>query len=86
MRVETFLAVCVAIIAAEIGVLMLTALFLVLRVRRTAHAVEVLAYRVEEEVESFGSTMRSGWMKGLQTLAGLLGGFWSGRRHRQPVP
>lgn len=82
---ETLLAVSVAVIAVELGVIMFAALLLALRVKRTAQAVEVLAYRVEEQVESFGSTMRSGWMRGLQTVAGLLGGFWSGRRQREPV-
>ena len=82
---ETFLAVSVGIIAVEIGIMMAALVFLVFRVRRTAEAVEVLAYRVEEQVESFGSTMRSGWMKGLQTIAGVATGLWSSRRHRDPV-
>jgi hypothetical protein len=39
-----------------------------LKVRDAAQAVEVVAYRVDQEVSSFGESVRSGWG---QTLKGI---------------
>lgn len=74
-----FIAACIALIAVEIGVIMGAVIFLVVRVRRTAESVEVLAYRVEESVNNVSESLTSGWMRGLQAAASLATGLWRGR-------
>ena len=77
---QTFIAVCMGLLVLEIGLILAAVVFLVLRVRRSVEAVEVLAYRIEDTV----SGMQSGWMRALQGAASLVGGFWSSRRQQQP--
>lgn len=72
----TFIAVCMGLLVLEIGLILAAVVFLVLRVRKSVEAVEVLAYRIEDQVLS----LRSGWMKALGGAASLVGGLWSARK------
>jgi hypothetical protein len=76
----TFMAVCLGLIALEIGIIMAALVILALRVRRAAESVEVLAYRVEESVSNVSASLTSGWMKGIQAAAALATGMWKSRR------
>ena len=76
----TFIAVCAGLITIELGIIVAAALIVALRLRDTAQAIEVVAYRVDQEIESIGSTFRSGWLKSLGAAATLVGGLWTGRR------
>jgi hypothetical protein len=73
---QTFIAVCMGLLVLEIGLILAAVVFLVLRVKKTVEAVEVLAYTVEDKFLS----VRSGWMRALQGAASLVGGFWGARR------
>ena len=73
------MAVCLIMITIELGVLIAAALIVALRVKDAAQAVEVMAYRVETEVENVGSTLRSGWVRTLGGLASVVTGAWTGR-------
>lgn len=77
------LAVGVVVIAVEIALILAAVLVAVHRLARAADSLEVLAYRVESEVEGIGQTLRSGWMSSLQTALGLIGGFFAGREKRR---
>jgi hypothetical protein len=77
---QTFMAVCMGLITLELGIIVVAILMVALRVRDTAQAVEVAAYRVETEVEGIGSTLRAGWLKTLGATASIVAGLWTGRR------
>jgi hypothetical protein len=84
---ETLIGVCLILITLELGVLVAAGVVVALRVKDvalrvqdTVQAVEVLAYRVESEVENVGSTLRSGWLRTLGAAASVLSGLWMGRR------
>ena len=80
---ETFLAViaiCLGLIVVELAVALIFFVLAILHVRQAARAVEVLTYRVDEEVDHFGGVLRSGWMRSLQAFASVAAGFWTGRR------
>lgn len=77
---QTFIAVCLGLIVLELGILVAALAYAALKVQKTAQAVEVLTYRVEEQVSTFGNGLQSGWMKALQVGASLAGGIWKGRR------
>lgn len=70
---DTFIAVCLALIVLELGIMIGVFAFVMLRVKDAAAAVEVAAYRVDHEVASVGESMRSGWGGALKTAvqAGL---------------
>ncbi|MCM2305332.1 MAG: hypothetical protein NDJ72_11555 [Elusimicrobia bacterium] len=70
---DTFIAVCLALIVVELAVMVGVFTFVMLRVKDAAAAVEVAAYRVDQEVLSVGETFRSGWGGALRTVisAGL---------------
>jgi len=70
---ETFIAVCLALIVAELAVMIAVFCMAMIKVRDAAQAVEITAYRVDQEVLSFGQSMRSGWGTAFKTLfsAGL---------------
>ena len=70
---DTFIAICLAIIVLELGVMIAVFIYTMLRLKDAAQAIEVAAYRVDQEVLSIGQTMRSGWGDTLRTLlsAGL---------------
>lgn len=69
----TFIAVCLALIVVELAVMIAVSCAALLKVRDAAQAVEIAAYRLDQEVLSFGRSVRSGWGATLRTLltAGL---------------
>lgn len=73
----TFMAVCMGLLVLEIGLILAAIVFLVFRVKKSAQAVEVLAYRLEDQVLSF----RTGWIRALQGAASVVTGFMSARKH-----
>lgn len=76
---QTFIAVCSAIIVIELGIGIASFVLLALALRQAVRAFETLAYRVDEQVEHVGTVMRSSWMKSLQAAAGIISGMWFGR-------
>jgi uncharacterized membrane protein (Fun14 family) len=72
-----FIAVCMGLLVLELGLILGAVVFLVLRIKKSAEAVEVLAYRVEDKVMSF----KTGWIHALQGAASLLTGFMTSRRN-----
>ena len=66
---DTFIAVCLALIVVELAVMIGVFAMAMLRVRDAAQAVEVAAYRVDQQVQTFGEAINSGWA---QTLKGIL--------------
>lgn len=69
----TFIAVCLALIVVELAVMIAVFCMAMIKVRDAAQAVEIAAYRVDQEVLSFGQSLRSGWGTAFKTLfsAGL---------------
>ena len=65
---DTFIAVCLALIVLELAVMIAVFAFAMLKVKDAAAAVEVAAYRVDQEVLSVGETFRSGWGGTLSTI------------------
>lgn len=70
---DTFIAVCLGLIVVELGVMIAVFVVAMLKIKDAAQAVEVAAYRVDQEVLAFGETARSGWFGAFQGLltAGL---------------
>ena len=70
---ETFIAVCLALIVLELAVMIAVFAAAMVKVKDAAQAVEVAAYRVDQEVLGFGQSLRSGWGSAIQTVvnAGL---------------
>jgi hypothetical protein len=70
---DTFIAVCLALIVVELGVMIAVFIAAMLKLKDAAQAVEVAAYRVDQEVLSLGQTVRTGWLGAFQNLlaAGL---------------
>ena len=66
---STFIAVCLALIVVELAVLLAFFVVALVKMRDAAQAVEVAAYRVDQEVLSVGQSLRSGWMPAFRTLA-----------------
>ena len=64
---DTFIAVCLGLIVVELAVMIAVFAIAMLRVRDAASAVEIAAYRVDQEVQSFGESMRSGWVSALKS-------------------
>ncbi len=65
---DTFIAVCLALIVLELAVMIGVFAYTMLRVKDAAAAVEVAAYRVDQEVLNVGETFRSGWGGTLSTI------------------
>ncbi len=65
---DTFIAVCLALIVLELAVMIAVFAFAMIKVKDAAAAVEVAAYRVDQEVLSVGETFRSGWGGTLSTI------------------
>ncbi len=65
---DTFIAVCLGLIVLELGIMIGVFVVVMLRVKDAASAVEVAAYRVDQEVLSVGQTFRSGWGGTLSTI------------------
>ena len=68
---QTLIAVCLALIAAELGILVAFLIVTLLQIKKAAQAVEVLTYRVDQQVASFGEAVRSGWMHLFGTILNL---------------
>ena len=68
---ETFIAVCLAVLVAELSILVVVLIITLLQVRKAAQAVEVLTYRVDQQVASFGEAVRSGWLQLFGTVLNL---------------
>ena len=70
---DTFIAVCLALIVLELGIMIGVFAYTMFKVKDAAQAVEVAAYRVDQEVHAVGDTFRTGWGGTLKTLisAGL---------------
>jgi hypothetical protein len=59
---QIFIAACLAVLVAETSILVAVLIVALLQIRKTAQAVEVLTYRADQQVASFGDAVRSGWM------------------------
>ena len=68
---ETFIAVCLAVLVAELSLLVVVLIITLLQIRKAAQAVEVLTYRVDQQVASFGEAVRSGWLHLFGTVLNL---------------
>ena len=68
---DTFIAVCLGLIVVELAVMIAVFAIAMLRVRDAAAAVESAAYRVDQEVQTFGETMRSGWVSALKSAVSV---------------
>jgi len=68
---ETLIAVCLAVIAVELSILVVVLIITLLQIKKAAQAVEVLTYRVDQQVASFGEAVRSGWMHLFGTILNL---------------
>ena len=68
---DTFIAVCLAVLVVELTVLIVVLIATLLQMRKAALAVEVLAYRVDQQVSSFGEAVRSGWLRLFGTVLNL---------------
>ncbi|MBI5240964.1 MAG: hypothetical protein HY926_10870 [Elusimicrobia bacterium] len=69
---ETFIAVCLAVLVLELSVLIAVLVVTLLQVKKAAQAVEVLTYRVDSQVASFGEAIRSGWLHLFGTVLNLV--------------
>lgn len=96
---ETYYAVCVGLATAALVAGMTVLVVTLLQLRKTAQKVEVLTDHVDEKVEAlkeaghmvehFSSTVRSGWVKGLEIaigLASVLRGHNSEEAEAKPAP
>lgn len=78
---ETFSAVCLALIALELGVLVAFGIYALIKIRRAAEALEIVAYRVDHQVISVGETLRESWIGGgLKAAMGLASYLWGQRK------
>lgn len=58
---DTFIAVCLGLIVLELAVMIGVFAYAMIHVKNAASAVEVAAYRVDQEVASAGESLRGGW-------------------------
>lgn len=65
---DTFIAVCLGLIVLELAVMIAVFTAAMLKVKEAAQAVEIAAYRVDQEVHSVGASLRSGWFNAARTL------------------
>ena len=72
---ETFIAVCLAVLVAELTILIVVMIVTLLQIRKAAQAVEVLTYRVDQQVASFGEAVRSGWLQMFGTIINFAGRY-----------
>ncbi|MBI5883786.1 MAG: hypothetical protein HZB91_11870 [Elusimicrobia bacterium] len=77
---DTIVAVCLVLIVLELLVALIFFVTMILQLRQTARAVEVLTYRVDEEVDHVSTVMKSGWMQSLSAVGSVVAGFWAGRK------
>ena len=74
---ETFIAVCLAVLVVELGILVVMMVVALLQIKKTAQAVEVLTYRIDQQVASFGECVRSGWMQMFSSILKLAHRYFS---------
>lgn len=72
---ERFIAICLALIVLELGAMLAIFAFAMFKVQHAAQAVEIAAYRVDNEVHHFGQALRSGWFSAARTLVSAGVGF-----------
>jgi O-glycosyl hydrolase len=65
---DTFIAVCLGLIVVELAVMIGVFAVAMLRVRDAAQAVEVAAYRADQQIQSFGESLHSGWGQALKSI------------------
>ena len=80
MGVMSFIDVCLALIVIELGVAVAFLAYTLVKVQKTASAVEVLAYRVDDQVDQFGTRLKSSWMRTIEAAGSFFGGYSRGRR------
>ena len=68
---DTIIAVCLALIVVELGGMIAIFAVAMIRVKDAAQAVEVAAYRVDQEVQTFGESMRTGWIQTVKSLVSV---------------
>ena len=68
---ETFIAVCLALIVVELAVMIAVFSLAMVKVRDAAQAVEITAYRVDQEVQSFSSSLQTGWVSSLKSILSI---------------
>lgn len=83
---DTLIAYSVAVLAATHLLTMIFFVVVLLQIRKSAQAVEVLAYRTQEQVEKlnattekvreFAASVQSGWLKVLTVGIGALVAVW----------
>ncbi len=56
------------LIVLELAVMIVVFSIAMLKVKDAAQAVEIAAYRVDQEVSSVGQSLRSGWFSTLKTV------------------
>jgi hypothetical protein len=76
---ETFIAVCLAVLVLEVGILIGVLAVTLLQIKKAAQAVEVLTYRVDGQVASFGQAVSSGWLHFFGTVVNLVSRY-TGKR------
>lgn len=64
---DTVIAVCLVLIVVELALMIGVFAYVMLRVKDAACAVEVAAYRVDQEVLSVGESLRGGWGSMIKT-------------------
>jgi hypothetical protein len=70
---ETLIAVCLSVIVVELGILVVALIITLLQIKKAARAVEVLTYRVDQQVASFGEAVHSGWLNVFGAVLKLAG-------------
>lgn len=71
LPMDTFIAVCLALIVVELAVMIAVFAVAMIKVRDAAQAVEIAAYRVDQEVQTLGESMRAGWISSLKNLVSV---------------
>lgn len=65
---DRFIAVCLGLIVLELAIMIAVFAVAMLKVKEAAQAVEIAAYRVDQEVHQVGQSLRSGWFTAARTL------------------
>lgn len=68
---DTFIAVCLALIVLELALMVGVFAAAMIRVRDAARAVEAAAYRVDQEVQACGQSLRAGWLQTLKNAVAV---------------
>jgi len=91
---EIYFAVCIGILTLTHLIGLVIVIYTFAQMRRSAEAVEVLAYQAQDQVEKineatgaisdFAGSVRSGWMKILTVAVGASADFISRIKDRKP--